>query len=434
MANQGLKPRIAALKILNEVFDEHRFVSESGAVESLDPADRAFARRLAETALRHWGHLKIIKSALMDRPLGQRAAEADRLISLGLAQLLYMEIAPHAAVSTTVDLVAKSKNAKVRPLKGLTNAVLRRAANEKSALLERAAREPLANLRGWLRKHWCDQFGKTMAANLALAHGQPPPLDLTFSSEEGAAAWAAKHGGETLLAGSVRIRPTVAVSEMPAFKEGGWWVQDLAASLPIKALGDIKGLNVVDLCAAPGGKTLQLAAAGAGVTAVDRSPGRLQRLRDNLDRNTLTTEIVEADALTWQPEREFDLVVLDAPCSASGTMRRHPELPWIRKNFDLENLGAAQDRLLAAAWKLVRPGGRLLYAVCSLEPHECSDRAEAFLAANPNAKRHQLNRPELPNGEDVMTDMGELRTWPTSCLDSGGMDGFFAACFAKDSA
>ncbi len=436
MNKEGLRPRAAALQILTRIIERRVFFEESAqsmgkAIGRLSPAERAFARRLAETTLRHWGHLQLIKSWLVERPLPHRAAETGHLILLGLAQLFYMETAPHAAVSTSVELAASSPQARMRSLKGLVNAVLRRAADERQALLDRAAKDPLANLPGWLSERWRAQFGQEVAVRLVVAHSKPPPLDLTFKSPDTAERWVDEHGGQSLIPGSVRLKPMGAISDLPGYRDGEWWVQDLAASLPVRLLGNIEGCSVADLCAAPGGKTLQLAAAGAEVTAVDRSPGRLDRLRENLNRARLAAEVVEADAQDWRPGRLFDLVFLDAPCSASGTIRRHPELPWIREGFDLDALTGLQDRLLEAAWKFVRPGGRLFYCVCSLEPAECAERAKQFLDHTADAERRPLVGAEISGLEETVTAGGDLRTWPMTLDDEGGMDGFFAACFGK---
>lgn len=436
MSKEGIRSRAAALQILTGVIERRVFFGESAqhiaeAIGRLSPAERAFARRLAETTLRHWGHLKLIKSWLVERPLPHRAAETGHLILLGLAQLFYMETAPHAAVSTSVELAAGSPKARTRSLKGLVNAVLHRAADQRQALLDRAAEDPLANLPGWLSERWRAQFGQEATVRLAIAQAKPPPLDLIFASPETAEKWVGEHGGQSLIPGSVRLRPRGAISDLPGYRDGDWWVQDLAAGLPVRLLGDIEGLSVADLCAAPGGKTLQLAAAGAEVTAVDRSPGRLDRLRKNLNRTRLAAEVVEAEAQDWRPGRRFDLVFLDAPCSASGTIRRHPELVWIRQGFDLDALTDRQDRLLEAAWKLVRPGGRLFYCVCSLEPAECTARARQFLDHTADSKRRPLVGVPISGLEETITTEGDLRTWPMTLDDEGGMDGFFAACFGK---
>ncbi len=436
MNKQGIRPRAVALQILTRVIERRVFIEEAAqsmgkAIGHLSPAERAFARRLAETTLRHWGHLKLIKSWLVERPLPHRAAETGHLILLGLAQLFYMETTPYAAVSTSVELAAGSPKARMRSLKGLVNAVLRRAAAERQALLDGAAKDPLANLPGWLSERWRAQFGEEVTARLAVAHSKPPPLDLTFKSPEMAEKWIDEHGGQSLIPGSVRLKPMGAISDLPGYRDGDWWVQDLAAGLPVRLLGDIEGLSVAELCAAPGGKTLQLAAAGAEVAAVDRSPRRLDRLRENLNRCRLAADVVEADAQDWRPGRRFDLVFLDAPCSASGTIRRHPELPWIRDGFDLDALTGLQDRLLGAAWKFVRPGGRLFYCVCSLEPAECAERARQFLDHAADAERRPLAGTGVSGLEETITAEGDLRTWPMTLDDEGGMDGFFAACFGK---
>lgn len=438
MTELGIDPRACALEILRRVFRRRLFLGEAAEgmgdrFDRLTPADRAFSMRLAETTIRNWGHLGRIRAQLLDRPLSRKALEAGHLISLGLAQILYLEIPSHAAVSTTVELAARHRRGRLRAFKGLINAVLRRAVDQRASLLAGAQESPAANLPDWLRARWITQFGEAMTADLAVAQSRPPPLDLTFKTKQAATRWIQENGGLSIVPGSVRIEGAGAVTGLPGYGDGAWWVQDVAASLPVRLIGDVRALDVLDLCAAPGSKSLQLAAAGGRVTAIDRSPRRLDRLRENLSRCRLEAEVFEADARDLKSKRRFDLVLLDAPCSASGTIRRHPELPWIREGFDLDALTGRQDALLEAAWARLKAGGRLVYCVCSLESEECTGRAEHFLARHAGA---EIIAFEPPNGElptDVITDRGELRTWPTMLAEQGGMDGFYAVCLGRKS-
>ncbi|MEE8370534.1 MAG: transcription antitermination factor NusB [Sphingomonadales bacterium] len=436
MNETGLKSRRAALNILSGVFEKQAFLDDvAGQVfagsKNLSPGERAFALRLAGTTLRRWGHLQLVIGQLLERPLNRKAAAVHHILGLGLAQILFMETATHAAVSTSVELAAKHRNARTRALKGLVNAVLRRGAREKDDLLETLDDQPLANLPAWLAKRWSGNFGADAAKELARALLERPPLDLTLKAGGDGEKWLTALEGRQIISGSIRSEAKGAISELAGYGDGAWWVQDLAASLPARLLAPVEGLQVADLCAAPGGKTLQLAAMGGCITAVDRSIGRLERLRANIRRSGLSAEVVEADILRWQPAQLFDAVLLDAPCSATGTIRRHPEIPWIREGLDLSGLSDVQDRLLAAAWKLLKPGGKLVYSVCSLEPEECEARIERHLARNADAGRRMIEPSEVGGLTGVISATGDLRTWPTTAAEAGGMDGFFASRLIK---
>jgi 16S rRNA (cytosine967-C5)-methyltransferase len=262
-------------------------------------------------------------------------------------------------------------------------------------------------------------YGRDVVTAIETVQALEPPLDLTlrpgFPSPE----------GEVLPTGSLRLTAFGQISTLPGYAEGGWWVQDAAAALPARLLGARPGERVLDLCAAPGGKTLQLAAAGAEVTALDISPPRMARVTANLARTGLAARTVVADALEWEPEERFDAILLDAPCSATGTIRRHPDLPHLRKESDVATLAALQDRLLDAAWQMVAPGGRLVFCTCSLLPEEGEERAAAFLARTPDARRWPFEVEEV--GDPAFrTAAGELRTRPDLWAGRGGIDGFFA--------
>jgi len=382
------------------------------------PRDRAFARKLVGTTLRRLGQIDRMIAECLERPLPPRGAPAMDALRLGAAQLLFLGTPAHAAVDSTVQLLSHG----VAGYRGLVNAVLRR--------LDREGRERLAavppvpiNTPAWLYERWSAAYGPEAAAAIATAHLEEPPLDLTVKS--GAEGWAARLGAEILPTGSLRLAAEGPIEGLPGFREGGWWVQDAAAAIPARLLGEVGGQRIVDLCAAPGGKTAMLAAAGAAVVAVDRSPTRLKRLRENLDRLGLSAAIEEADATVWESDAPADAVLLDAPCSSTGTIRRHPDLPWIKRPQELATLTRLQDRLLASAARLVRPGGLLVYCVCSLEPEEGPARIAEFLAGDAPFERVPIEAPEVGGLGELLTPAGELRSLPCHLAAAGGIDGFY---------
>jgi 16S rRNA (cytosine967-C5)-methyltransferase len=316
--------------------------------------------------------------------------------------------------------------------RGLVNSVLRRIAREREAILtrENAAR---LNTPAWLFERWSRTYGEEAAAAIAGEHLERPPLDLSAKSE--AALWAERLGGVLLPTGSVRLTEASRVSSLPGYDEGAWWVQDAAAALPARLLGDVSGKDVADLCAAPGGKTAQLLAAGARVTAVDASESRLKRLAENLERLRLSAKLEAADVLEWSPGRSFDAVLLDAPCSATGTIRRHPDIAWLKQPEDIAALTELQERLLDRAAALVGPGGRLVLATCSLEPEEGEAHVGPFLARHPDFRLEVLETDEVFGLGSLIVEPGTLRTLPSMSFgaDPGmrGMDGFFAARFQR---
>jgi 16S rRNA (cytosine967-C5)-methyltransferase len=316
--------------------------------------------------------------------------------------------------------------------KGLINAVLRRIGREKAALL--AGVPPgEASLPDWLWQSWSAAYGAARAAEIAGAVLHEAPLDLSVKRTDQVAHWAEALHAEILPGGTLRQRSPedgerhLRVTELPGYQEGAWWVQDFAASVPVKLLGDVAGQHVLDLCAAPGGKTAQLAAAGAEVTAIDRSADRLKRLEQNLARLQLSARSEAADAAVWDGAKEFDIVLLDAPCSATGTLRRHPDVAWLKDPRDLPKLNAVQDRLIDAALRLAKPGGTVLYCVCSLQPEEGRARIEAALERHADVVHKPFEAREVFGIGDLLTAEGELRTLPCHLADKGGMDGFFAA-------
>jgi 16S rRNA (cytosine967-C5)-methyltransferase len=431
--------RAVALDLLTRVLEQRRPLEEAferhPALAALEPRDRQFVRALAMATLRHLGRIDRALALCLERPLPERARHARDLLRLGAAQLLMLGTPAHAAVDSTVDLAAGL--AASAGYKGLINAVLRRIAREKDALL--AAVPPgAASLPGWLWQSWSAAYGEETAAAIAAAVLHEPPLDLSLKAPEEAAHWADALHAEILPGAALRRRHAaeeserhLRVDELPGYAEGAWWVQDFAASLPARLMGNVAGRRVLDLCAAPGGKTAQLAAAGADVTAIDRSQDRLARLEKNLARLGLAAKCAVADAALWNDARDFDAVLLDAPCSATGTLRRHPDVAWLKDPRDIAKLNAAQDRLLDAALRLARPGGTVVYCVCSLQPEEGRDRIEAALARHGDARRAPIAAREVFGLRDLLTEDGDLRTLPCHLAAQGGMDGFYAARLVK---
>ncbi|MBW7922808.1 MAG: RsmB/NOP family class I SAM-dependent RNA methyltransferase [Rubellimicrobium sp.] len=409
-----LAPRRAALALLHAVMAEHRALSDDApALTRLPPEERARARRLAADTLRGLSRA--------DRVLAPHLARRPPLAVLNVLRLAVTEIAhgeaAHGAVGAAVDLVAADR--RHRSLKALVNAVLRKAAPETAALWPGL---PPPRLPGWLRKPLLRAHGAEAVAAIEAVHALPPPLDLTARDDPQALAQAT--GGTLLPGGSVRLHGPVQVSALPGYEAGTFWVQDAAAALPARVLAPAPGERILDLCAAPGGKTLQLAAAGADVTAVDLSESRLARLYANLARTGLTARVVAADALAFT-ESGWDAILLDAPCSATGTIRRHPELPHIRDAATLPDLVALQARLIDHALGLLAPGGRLVYATCSLLPEEGEQRIAAALARHPGLRLAPARAKGLPDG--ACNPDGSLRLRPDLWADRGGMDGFFIA-------
>jgi 16S rRNA (cytosine967-C5)-methyltransferase len=428
----GLAARRVAADLLDGVLRRHRPLDEqleggevSSAFVALPDRDRALARKLVGTVLRRLGTLRHLLASALDRGFPADAPRVETILLIGAAQIFWLEVPDHAAVDLSVRLAQADRRAARYP--GLVNAVLRRMARDGRAAL--AGLDPATlDTPEWLMARWTGTYGRATAHAIAAMHGEEPPLDLTVKSDpEG---WAARMRGRVVATGTVRLIAHGPVSLLPGYPEGAWWVQDAAAALPARLFGALAGCRVADLCAAPGGKTAQLAAAGARVTAVDRSPARLARLRENLARLGVAAETVEADVLEWQAG-PFDAVLLDAPCSSTGTIRRHPDIPWLKREADLAAMTALQARLLEKAVALTRPGGTLVYCTCSLEPEECELQVEALLARTPGLVRRPLGEAEVEGQAAFVTPAGDLRTlpchWPDSDARMAGLDGFYAA-------
>lgn len=409
--------RAAALRLLAGVRQGRTLAEQAGTPEfdplaRLAPPDRARAQRLALTTLRHSGRSDRLLGPLIQR---KPRPEIRDLLRLSATEMLELGEAPHGVVNDAVEL-ARRAGPKGRAAAGMVNAVLRRASSEGAVWAD----QPPQRMPGWLRRPVVAAWGEDTARAIEAAHQAGAPVDLTAKTEA---------PGEKLPTGSFRLRDAGQISALPGYDSGDWWVQDAAAALPARLLDAQPGERIADLCAAPGGKTLQLAAAGAQVTAVDLSGHRLSRLTENLTRCGLSAQVVEADILDWTPDAPFDAILLDAPCSATGTIRRHPDLPFCRDGSGIEELTALQSAMLDRALTLLRPGGRLVYATCSLLTAEGEDQLAAALDRHPGLV---VDRPDLPGIDPAwITEQGGLRLRPDYWPDLGGMDGFFIARLRK---
>jgi 16S rRNA (cytosine967-C5)-methyltransferase len=436
----GLAARRIAADILDGVLHKHRTLDEQldGAaahpgLKNLSDRDRALMRRLVATILRRLGTLGHVLSRLLDRGIPTDAPRAQSALLIGAAQILWMDVPDHAAVDLSVRLVQSDRRA--AKYAGLVNAVLRRCAREGHPLIDEVKSQTL-DVPPWLLARWTAHYGETVAHDIAVAIGHEPSLDLTVKSD--AEQWATRLHGEILATGSVRTLLQGSVTMLPGFTEGHWWVQDAAAALPARLFGDITGKTIVDLCAAPGGKTAQLVQAGARVIAVDRSPSRMARLRDNLARLTLEAETAVADAADWLDQEnhgDIDGILIDAPCTSTGTIRRHPDVGWLRQESDIAALAAQQKRLLQKAVTRLKPGGMLVYCTCSLEPEEGEQIISALLAGEPAMRRVPIEASEVAGLTEILNREGDLRTMPCHLPHEdprlGGLDGFYAARLVK---
>ncbi|MEO6839438.1 MAG: transcription antitermination factor NusB [Bradyrhizobium sp.] len=436
----GLAARRIAADILDGVLHKHRTLDDqldgAGAhpgLKTLSDRDRALMRRLVATILRRLGTLGHVLSRLLDRGIPTDAPRAQSALLIGAAQILWMDVPDHAAVDLSVRLAQSDRRA--AKYAGLVNAVLRRCAREGQPLIEEVRDERL-DVAPWLMERWAAHYGETVARDIATAIGHEPSLDITVKSD--IEQWATRLHGEILPTGSVRTLLQGSVTMLPGFTEGEWWVQDAAAALPVQLFGDVAGKTIADLCAAPGGKTAQLAQAGARVIAVDRSSNRMARLRDNLTRLALEAETVVADAAEWQGGADagnFDGILIDAPCTSTGTIRRHPDIGWLRQEADIAPLALLQQRLLQRAVSLLKPAGTLVYCTCSLEPEEGEQAIAAFLASEPSMRRAPIEASEVAGLSEILTADGDLRTLPCHLPRDeprlGGLDGFYASRLVK---
>ena len=426
---QQLSPRRVAVSLLVRILDHRQTLDEALAQDAgfsaLEGSDRGFARAMVSAVLRWLGQLdKILARHVTGRDFYQLDPEVRHLLRVGAAQVCVLRTPIHAAVSETVETARAVDGA--RKAGGLINAVMRKLAPEDLETLNAPA------VLVWpesFRTLMTEALGGANATALAESSLEPPPLDLTVLKD--AKLWSEKLGGEQIGPTTVRLEEGV-VETLTGYDTGNWWVQDVAATLPVQLLAPKKGEHILDVCAAPGGKTLQIAASGARVTALDRSSKRLRLVRENLKRTRLEAECIAADATKWTPDAPVDAVLLDAPCSALGTLRRHPESPWIKLAEDLERFPSIQARLLDAAAQMVKPGGRLVYCVCTPLPREGVEVVSAFLEANSEWSRAPMDPAGLSPFEGAVTPEGDIMTLPGTVDLARGHDVFFIATLQRD--
>ncbi|MFC3052039.1 RsmB/NOP family class I SAM-dependent RNA methyltransferase [Kordiimonas pumila] len=425
----GSKIRATAVRTLMAVTLKSRpleaALDDMATEAKLEARDRAFVLNLVMLCLRRYGSLKRLLADMLDSGLPKNATWTEAALITGLAQILLMRTADHAAVNETVSLI-KNLSGKEAGFAGLVNAVLRKATREHDALLTKLNRTPKNDVPSWIYDSWAKSYGPANATAIAATLQTTPQLDITVKDKTTLADWAGQLGATTTPTGSLRL-PLCDVTALPGYDTGDWWVQDMSAAIPATLLGNITGKHVLDLCAAPGGKTMQLAASGARVTSVDRSENRLKRLHANLARTDLRADVYAKDAARFTPKTPVDHILLDAPCSATGTLRRNPDVIWTKNEGDIKKLASLQERILDHAFSLLPVGGTLLYCVCSLEEIEGKGQIEGFLKAEPKAKRVPITASELGGLTELVTKDGDLLCLPSYLADKGGLDGFYAA-------
>jgi 16S rRNA (cytosine967-C5)-methyltransferase len=433
----GLEVRVVASKLLSAAIDKK--ISLDGmldpvhgnpAYKQLSDADRALARAILVTALRHLPRLEAAISAMLDSPLPKGAQALNHVLIVAAAQILHLDVPPHAVVDVAVEHA--NRDPRNRRFAKLVNAVLRRLVREKQEILVQTA--SVSPVPAWFLDRLTVAYGAEAAHEMAEAQLVPPAIDLTVKSDpEG---WAERLQGKLLPTGSIRLPAFEgAVSALSGYEDGTWWVQDAAASIPAKLFGNVKGKRIADLCAAPGGKTAQLAAAGAEVIAVEQSANRLARLKENFARLGLQAEFIEGDLFKFEPEKLLDGVLLDAPCSSTGTTRRHPDVLWTKGPEDIAKLAALQAKMLRHAVTLVKPGGLVVFSNCSLDPLEGEQLVADLLAEDSGLERVPVDPKDWPGLENAVSTAGEFRTTPAMLPATdgfpGGLDGFFASVLRR---
>ncbi len=426
----GLNSRLAAASLLADVVGsalslEDRLADRApGRLTELDPRDRALARSIVVVSLRRLGTIRAGLARFLDKGLPKKAVGLEWLLVTGAAQILYLDVPDHAAVDLAVHAV--KRDSRTAPFASLANAVLRNIARNRDEIM--TPEDVFVDTPAWLAARWRRNYGEATARAIALAHRNEPTLDLTVKSDP--AGWAVRLGGVVTATGSVRLATHAPIADLPGFADGEWWVQDMAASLPARLLRIEPGERAADLCAAPGGKTAQMALAGASVIAIDKSAERLKRLSANLSRLRLSADVTVGDALSCQPG-PCDAILLDAPCASTGTIRRHPDVAWSKRSSDIVTLAALQSRMLDRAVSFLKPGGRIVYSTCSLEPEEGEAQIAALLRRNPDVVRAPIEAGEIGGLTECLTADGDLRTLPSHLPAEdprfAGLDGFFAS-------
>ncbi|MEH6404126.1 MAG: 16S rRNA (cytosine(967)-C(5))-methyltransferase RsmB [Sneathiella sp.] len=430
MTMEQPNPRARAVQILDQVLTKHQLLEEilTGSLNGLPGRDRALARAMASTCLRHLGIIDHLIDKMVDRPLPVKATRVRHIIRLGITQILFLNIPSHAAVHDTVELIPDNSK-----YKGLVNALLRRTDRQGRNLLEKM-NQPYRNTPLWLWNSWKDFYGEEVATLIGNAHLNEAALDISVKGD--AENWAEKLSATILPTGSLRRLAGGSIIDFPGFEDGEWWIQDAAAALPAQLFNDIEGKRVLDLCAAPGGKTAQLATKGALVTALDRSKARLKKLEENMERLGLSVTVTVADATEFVPDEPFDAILLDAPCSSTGTIRRHPDVAILKSDGDVKKLADLQSRLLDATIAQLKSGGTLVYSTCSLQSEEGEWQIKDFLEKYPEMKRVPIKSEEVGGLSHILNEDGEIRCLPHHSVGieddkPGGMDGFFACRLMK---
>lgn len=429
---RGLAARRVAAQTLFLILSERKSLDEAldmtlgeGEGARLDERDSALARAIVTAACRRLGTIRAALGERLQKGVPAKSGLLECILITGAAQILLLDIPDRAAVDLAVHNARLDERA--FPYAKLVNAVLRRISEAREDILANAG--PFADTPDWLATRWRAAYGDEVAAQIAAAHRHEPAVDITVKAD--AALWAERLQGVLLPAGSIRLTERGAIAALPGYEDGAWWVQDAAASLPAKILGAKPDERILDMCAAPGGKTAQMASAGAQVTALDRSPERLERLKANMQRLGLKVETVARDALAFEPGKLYDAILLDAPCSATGTIRRHPDVALSKRPEDITSLSSLQARLLDKAADLLAPQGRLIYSTCSLEREEGEEQIAAFLARHPDFKRMAVTVEDIGGLPESITPDGDVRTLPHQCPQANerlsGLDGFFAA-------
>lgn len=427
LPGNGLASREAALGILSQILGSKKMLDavleHDDMFLSLAPRDRAFVRMMVTTVLRRKGQMDDLIARAMDKGDTPRPDQLKWILYLGITQLMFMDVAPHAAIDTSVTLMT-SQNMEGR--KGFVNAILRRIQSEGRKWIEGQDIAAL-NMPPWLYQSWVASYGVVRAKDMALASLEEAPLDISLKDAKDLELWASLLAAEKLPTGTLRRKNAGYVTDLQGFDKGEWWVQDASSALPAMLFGDLSGQTVLDLCAAPGGKTMQLAAQGAKVVAVDRSATRMSLLNENIKRVGFEdrVETVIEDGAGWHPKESFTHILVDAPCTATGTIRRHPDLLHLKNEKDQVGLISIQDRLLNNAARILQVGGILIYCTCSLQKEEGEQQIERFLLEHRNFIPMPIRKEELGNLDGVVKAEGYVRILPHYLKELGGMDGFF---------
>ncbi len=428
--NQYKDSRELAFLIIKRVLDEGITLEQAIDTFSNDmaPVDRGFIRNLVATTIRRLGQLDRIIDHSTQKKLGNTQMATRHVLRLGICQLLFANVPSHAAVNTSVNIVERHVTKKLQYLKKMVNAVLRKIDRDRDSLLKKFGNSRL-NIPKWILERWDTRYGPNEVKEIISQILVEAPLDIAIKPDQDIKYWARQMQASLLPMGGLRLEKAGNIKELPAFQKGIWWVQDIAAQLPVHLLSASKGDEVLDLCAAPGGKALQSAAKGSNVTAVDISLKRLERLKENMKRLSLDVKVIHSDVLTYEPKSRWDYILLDAPCTSTGTIRRHPEILRSPRQAMIEEMSRIQRDMLDKAAELLNPGGTLVYCVCSMESEEGPDQIKALLKRHGTLKRKEIKAKELPGLERAILNTGDVQTLPH--YYKGGMDGFFISRLTK---